>query len=162
MPLRPRSVTVLAIAICCSPLSGLPPQAISAPADLTVHSPTGRAIAEFQTRRISGSCFRDLPLSNFVSDEGADSITVVQHLQISVDDEDISVPPMVYSILFDVQRTAITYNHGVFDLSLVEGTDLYFVHIYFTAKSGVLRMTVFDRIGGKMVEDATFRQVVLK
>jgi hypothetical protein len=129
---------------------------------LTAISPKGKASVTIGTAAIEGECLKASAAAGFLTESGAQDASVVPHLSISIAGKPIAVPPAVYSGLFNPMWASLSYKEGIFDLSINEGVDLYLVHIYFTASDGVTRMTVYDYVGAKIVEEARFHQVVLK
>ena len=129
---------------------------------LSAMSPKGKANVTIETVTIEGSCLKACPTASFMTESGADDASVVQHLSISIDDKLIAVPPSVYSGLFNIMWASVNYKNDSFDLTINEGVDLYLVHIYFSSRYGITRMTVYDYVTAKVVEDARFYQAVIK
>jgi hypothetical protein len=123
---------------------------------LIVTSPKGKAEVTIETVQVKGECFDAFPSVNFMKEAGADEGSVVPHLSITVGGEAISVPPSVYSRLFNIMWASLSYKDGTFDLTINEGVDLYLVHIYFGPHGGVTRLTEYDYVFRTQIEDARF------
>lgn len=130
-------------------------------AAISAVSPKGKATVTIQTIVVEGDCQKACPTTRFLTETGAKRASVVQSLAISVAGEPIAVPPFVYSGLFNVQWASLNYKNGTFNLEINEGTDRYLIHIYFDTKNGISRMTVYDYMAAKLVENAHFYQAVL-
>ena len=123
---------------------------------LSVMSPKGKAEVTIHTVVVEGECLKSCPAVNLSKDYGAEEASVVQHLSISIAGKPISVPPAAYSGLFNVMWASVSYKSEVFDLTINEGVDLYLIHLYFDVRNGIIRMTVYDYLARKIVEDARF------
>ena len=129
---------------------------------LTVMSPKGKAEVTIETVQVKGECFDASPSVNFIKEFGdTDEGSVVPHLSITVGGEAIFVPPSVYSRLFNIMWASLSYKDGTFDLTINEGVDLSLVHIYFAARGGVTRLTVYDYVS-RTQEDARFKYGTLR
>lgn len=117
----------------------------------------GRATVTIETGKIDPAA---CPATRFLTETGDQPVSVVHNLRISVAGSPVAVPPAVYSGLFGLQSASLRYAKGVFILELSGGIGDY--HIYFDAKNGVTRMTVYDFQASKMVEDAHFFQAVFE
>ena len=130
---------------------------------LTVMSPKGKAEVTIETVQIKGECFDASPSVNFLKEFGdSDEGSVVPHLSVTVGGKAISVPQSVYARLFDIMWASLSYKDGTFDLTINEGVDLLLVHIYFGARGGVTRLTVYDYVSHTQAEDARFHYGTLR
>jgi hypothetical protein len=129
---------------------------------VTAVSPSGKAIVGIRTSVIEGGCQKACPTTAFLSEAGSERASVVRRLSLSIAGEPIGVPPFVYSGLFNIQWASLEYRGSNFDLALSEGPHEYLVHIYFDARDGITRMTIYDEQAAQMVEDATIHQAVFE
>jgi len=130
---------------------------------LTATSPKGKAEVTIETVQVKGECFDASPSVNFMKEFGdTDEGSVVSHLSVTVGGETISVQPSVYSRLFNIMWASLSYKDGTFDLTINEGVDLSLVHIYFGARGGVNRLTVYDYVSHTQAEDARFHYGTLR
>lgn len=124
-------------------------------------SPKGKASVTIQTAVVEGDCLKACPATSFRSETGAEEASLVKSLAVSIGGKEVGVPPFVYSGMSNVQWATLEYKSGYFDLAINEGADEYVIHIYFAAHSGLTRMTIWDRVAGKIVEDARLYPAVM-
>lgn len=129
---------------------------------LSAGSSKSKADVTIQTVTVGGNCLSASPAVNSSKDYGAEEGIVVQRMSMSVSGKPIAVPTAAYSGLFNIMWASLTYNGDMFDLTINEGVDLYLIHIYFSARSGVTRMTVYDYLARERVEDAHFYPTVIE